>query len=141
LNQTVAVSLRPSRTLALVLTAIAAAALAGAWVSLPAAALPLVASGIALAWASHVAHALQRGRAALHALVLDADGGARCLDGSGQWHEAEILRGSYVSAWLIVVILGGGGRRRRALVLLPDAAAGDELRRLRVWLRWRLAQA
>ncbi len=118
----------------------AAAALAGAWVSLPAAALPLVAAGIALAWAWHVAQALRRGDSALHVLELDAEGGARCRDGAGQWHEAEILPGSYVSAWLIVVILGAAGRRRRALVLLPDAAASDELRRLRVWLRWRLAR-
>jgi hypothetical protein len=41
---------------------------------------------------------------------------------------------------LIVVILGKGGERGRSLVLLPDSAAAEELRRLRVWLRWRLSK-
>jgi hypothetical protein len=140
LSQTVSVCLRPSRVLALVLTILAGTALACAWISLPGLAFPPVAAGIALAWAWHLALALQRGRSATLALELHATGGARCQDGLGQWHEAEILPGSYVSGWLIVLILGAGGRRRSSLVLLPDAAASEELRRLRVWLRWRLAR-
>ena len=113
-------------------------ALACAWISLPVLALAPVAAGIALTWAWHLAQALQRGKSALHALELDAQGAARCRDGSGRWHDTEILPGSYVSTWLTIVILRGSSRRRRALVLLPDAAAGDELRRLRLWLRWRV---
>ena len=116
------------------------AAFASAWISLPGLAFPPVAAGIALAWAWHLAQALQRGRSATRTLELNATGGARCQDGLGQWLDAEILPGSYVSGWLIVLILGAGGRRRRALVLLPDAAATEELRRLRVWLRWRLGR-
>jgi len=42
-----------------------------------------------------------------------------------------------VSNWLVVVNLCMPGRRGRTLVLLPDCAAAEELRRLRVWLRWR----
>ena len=118
-----------------------AAALACAWISLPQLAFLLLAAGILLAWAWHVARALQWGKSVPRTLELNAKGGARCRDGTGQWQEAEILPGSYVSGWLIVVILGAGGRRRRSLVLLPDAAEAEELRRLRVWLRWRLARS
>jgi len=117
-----------------------AAALACAWISLPQPAFLPVAAGILLAWAWHVARALQWGKTVPRALELNAKGGARYRDGTEQWQEAEILPGSYVSGWLIVVILGAGARRRRSLVLLTDAAEAEELRRLRVWLRWRLAR-
>lgn len=75
----------------------------------------------------------------MRALELKAEGAVRWQDGSGEWRDGEILSGSYVSGWLLVLILRGGGRRR-SLVLLPDAAAADDLRRLRVWLRWRLGR-
>jgi len=140
LSQTLTVSLRPSRVLALALTLMAATALACAWISLATPAFVPVAAGIGLAWGWHCAQALQRGSAGLRTLELNAKGGARCQDALGRWHEAEILPGSYVSAWLTVVNLGASGRRRRSLVLLPDAAAAEDLRRLRVWLRWRLAR-
>ncbi len=139
-NNLLIVSLRPSRVLALVLTFVAGAALACAWISLPTPAFLPVAAGICLAWGWHCAQALQRGRRGLRTLELNAEGDARCQDALGQWHEAEILPGSYVSGWLTVVILGAGGRRSRPLVLLPDSASVGELRRLRVWLRWRLAR-
>jgi len=139
LTQTLTVFLRPSRALALALTVVAGAALACVWISLPRLAFPPVAAGIALAWAWHLTLALHWRSAAMRTLELNATGGARCQDGLGQWHEAEILPGSYVSRWLIVVVLGAGGRRRHSLVLLPDCAAAEELRRLRVWLRWRLS--
>ena len=118
----------------------AAAAFACAWISLPRLALAPVAAGIALGWVWQVAQAMQRSRSALRILELNAKGGARCEDARGEWHEVEILPGSYVSSWLVVVVLGANGRRWRSLVLLPDAAAADELRRLRAWLRWRFAR-
>ena len=134
------IALRPSRILALALTLVAATALACAWISLPRAAFPPAAAGIALIWVWHVAPALQRGKRAVRALEVAENGDARWQDGSGQWHEAGILPGSYVSNWLVVVNLGAAGGRSRSLVLLQDCAAADELRRLRVWLRWRLAR-
>jgi len=140
LSQTLAVSLKPSRTLALALSAVAAAALGCVWISLPRLAFVPLAAGIVLAWAWHVAQALQLGKWATRALELDATGSARCQDGRGQWRETDLLPGSYASSWLIVLNLGGRGQRRRALVLLPDSAADDDLRRLRVWLRWRLSR-
>lgn len=127
--------------LALALTVMAGAALACAWISLPDLAFVTVAAGIALAWAWHLAQVLQRGRRAPRELELDAQGSARWRDGSRQWHEAEVLDSSYVSAWLVVVNLGAGGRRARSLVLLPDCAAAEEMRQLRIWLRWRLERA
>ncbi len=140
MSQNLIVSLRPSRILALALTVAAAAALASAWISLPTPAFLPVAAGIGLAWGWNFAQALQRGKTGLRTLELDVEGGFRWQDAWGRWHEAEILPGSYVSGWLIVVILRASGQRRRSLVLLPDTAATEELRRLRAWLRWRLAR-
>lgn len=139
MSQSLTVSLRPSRVLALALTVMAVTALACAWISLPRLASAAVAAGIVLAWAWYFAQALQRSPSALRTLELNPAGGARCEDSLGRWREAEILPGSYVSSWLIVVILGINGRRERSLVLLPDAAPAEELRRLRIWLRWRFA--
>jgi hypothetical protein len=118
----------------------AGATLACAWIIPPPLAFPAVAAGIALAWAWHLAQVLQRGAGTVRALELAAKGDARWQDGSEQWHEAEILPSSYVSDWLVVVNLGAGGASRRSLVLLPDSAVAEELRRLRVWLRWRLGR-
>lgn len=140
MSQTLTVALRPSRVLALVLTAVAGAALACAWISLPLPAFPPLAAGIVLAWAWPCAQALHLAPSAVRMLELDAAGGVRCQDGLGQWQEAQIRSGSYVSGWLVVLLLRRDGRGR-SLVLLPDAAAAGDLRRLRVWLRWRLARA
>ncbi len=140
MSQTLTVSLKPSRVLALVLTATAGAALACAWISLPGLAFLPVAAGIALAWGWHLAQTLQWSRRHVHALELGAERSARWQDGARQWHEAEILPSSYVSDWLVVVNLGARDGRGRSLVLLPDCVAAEELRRLRVWLRWRRAR-
>ena len=118
----------------------ATAALACAWISLPAVALPPVAAGIVFAWVWHLAQSLQRAASAVREIEIDATGSTRWRDRAGQWHDAKVLPGSYVSAWLVVVILGTSAGGRRALVLPPDAASGDDLRRLRAWLRWRLVR-
>lgn len=140
MTHSLSVSLKPSRILALALTAMASAALGCAWISVPGVAFLPIALGIALAWSSHCADALQFRSSAVRALELDANGGVRCQSRLGKWQDAAISPGSYVSRWLIVVILADDDRRRRSLVLLPDAATADELRRLRVWLRWRLGR-
>ena len=138
MNQTLTVTFGPSRVLALALTLMAGAALGCSWISLPAPAFLPAAAGIALAWFWHLAPVLMRGRRAVHALELGAKGDARWKDGAGQWIEAEIQPGGYVSDWLVVINLRASGGRGRALVLPPDSATAEELRRLRVWLRWRL---
>jgi hypothetical protein len=135
LTDKLTIALRPSRILALALTLMAGTALGCAWISLPGLAFAPLAAGIILAWATQLAQALHRSERAARSLELDGQGPARWQDGSGQWQEAEILPGSYVSDWLIVLNM-----RKRALVILPDCASPDELRRLRVWLRWRLGR-
>ena len=139
MSQPLVIPLRPSRVFASALTLVAGTGLGCAWISLPLPAFLLVAPGVLLAWGWHCAQALQRGKTWQRTLVLDADGGARCEDALGRWSDAQVLPGGYVSAWLTVVMLGAG-KRRRALVLPPDAALAEDLRRLRVWLRWRLVR-
>ena len=119
----------------------AVTALACAWISLPGPAFFLVSAAIAFALVWGAPLALQFGRGAVRALELGAEGTVRWQDGPGHWHEAEVLSDSFVSGWLVVLNLGAGGRRGRSVVLLPDSAAAEEMRRLRVWLRWRLQRA
>ena len=138
MSQTLTLNLRPSRILALALTLMAGAALAASWTSLPELAVVPVAAGIVLALVWHIPDILQRGTHGVRALELDAEGNARWQDGSGQWHAAKVLPSSYVSGWLVVINLGGDPGAARAVALLPDCAAAEDLRRLRVWLRWRL---
>ncbi|MBY0578396.1 MAG: hypothetical protein K2P57_05050 [Burkholderiales bacterium] len=48
------------------------------------------------------------------------------------------LQGStYVSPWLTVLNLKGAGRLAKTAVILPDAIDGEAFRQLRVWLRWK----
>jgi hypothetical protein len=73
-------------------------------------------------------------------------GGARCdglrWDGGGWWwrdrsggeNQARLRHATLWPGLLVLNFLDNAGRRR-ALVLLPDSAAADELRRLRVYLR------
>lgn len=140
MSQTLTVTLRPSPALALALSAMALAAAACAWISLPLAAFLPFAAGIAWAWIWHLPQALQRGRRAVRALEVREAGDARWQDSTGKWNEAGLRPGSYVSEWLIVANLTTGGRNGPSLVLLPDSASAEELRRLRVWLRWRSAR-
>ncbi len=115
----------------------AGAALAAAWSSLPDLAILPIAAGVVLALVWHIPDALQRGVRGVRALELSADGNARWQDGTGQWHEGRILPTSYVCGWLVVMNLGGNAHAARSVVLLPDCAAAEDLRQLRVWLRWR----
>lgn len=65
-----------------------------------------------------------------------ADGRLLCLDQQGEWREAEVIGDSFVSTGLIVLRYRLPGGRVRALTLLSDSASADDLRRLRVSLRW-----
>ena len=138
MSQTLTLSLRPSRILALALTLMAGAALAASWTSLPDLAIVPIAAGTILALVWHIPDTLQRSARAVRVLELSEDGGARWQDGSGQWHEGRVLPNTYVRGWLLVINLGGNARAARSLVLLPDCAAAEDLRKLRVWLRWRI---
>ena len=69
-------------------------------------------------------------------LRIAADGRLQCLDDAAEWREAEILGDTFVSTALIVLRYRTVGEPVRILTLLPDSAAADDLRRLRVSLRW-----
>jgi toxin CptA len=126
------IELKPSRRLGLLLAGMTALAL----VAIRLAALPgaiqlaLGAAVIALGgWGWRRARPGAR-------LRMAPDGRLQCLDDAAEWRDAEILGDSFVSSALIVLRYRTAGGQVRALTLLPDSAAADDLRRLRVSLRW-----
>lgn len=72
----------------------------------------------------------------IETLRLTADGQVQCRDGQGEWREVEVLGDSFVSPVLMVLRYRTPAGQVRALTLLPDSAPADDLRRLRVSLRW-----
>ncbi len=69
-------------------------------------------------------------------LRIGADGELQCQDAAGEWRAMAVLGDSFVSPVLIVLRYRDGGGAVRTRTLLPDSAAADDLRRLRVSLRW-----
>ncbi len=126
------IELKPSRRLGLLLTGMLLLAL----VAVSLAALPgglqltlgvtIVALGV---WGWQRGLPVARMRIAL-------DGRLQCLDEQEEWHDAEILGDSFVSTALIVLRYRTTGGQVRTLTLLSDSAATDDLRRIRVSLRW-----
>jgi toxin CptA len=126
------IELKPSRRLGLLLTAM----LLMTGVAVHLAALPV---GLELALGmTAVALSIWGWRRAspIASLRVAADGRLQCLDDSAEWRDAEVLGDSFVSSVLIVLRYQPAGRRVRTLTLLPDSADADDLRRLRVSLRW-----
>ncbi|MDP2057024.1 MAG: hypothetical protein Q8K35_04590 [Thiobacillus sp.] len=72
----------------------------------------------------------------MESLRIAADGRLQCLDDTAEWRDAEVLGDSFVSTALIVLRYRTAGCPVRILALLPDSADADDLRRLRVSLRW-----
>ncbi|MCL5059579.1 MAG: hypothetical protein M1449_03090 [Candidatus Thermoplasmatota archaeon] len=126
------IELKPSRRLGLLLLGMTALAL----VAIHLAALPgtirlalgMVVTGLGV-WG--------RRRASPPAsLRIAADGRLQCLDGTAEWRDAEVEDDSFVATALIVLRYRMAGQHVRTLTLLPDSADADDLRRLRVSLRW-----
>jgi toxin CptA len=69
-------------------------------------------------------------------LRLGADGKLQCQDDTAAWRDLEVLGDSFVSTVLIVLRYRIPGQPVRVLTLLPDSADADDLRRLRMSLRW-----
>ena len=127
------IELKPSRRLGLLLLAMAALALlAIGQAAMPAAArlaLGATVIGLGLRGWQQAAPTMR--------LRIAPDGRlAQCLDDTAEWRDAEVLDDSFVSTTLIVVRYRTTDRQVRALTLLPDSADSDDLRRLRVSLRW-----
>ena len=126
------IELKPSRLLGLLLLVGAALALAAIRLAdMPAAtafALAVAVIGLGV-WGWRRASPTMR-------LRIAADGRLQCLDDTAEWRDAEALDDSFVSTVLIVLRYRTVNRRVRSLTLLPDSADADDLRRLRVSLRW-----
>ena len=97
----------------------------------------LASAGVGLSAYFTVAAALLRSSDSAVEIELRAEGRAAWRDRDGDWHEAALERGGFVSPWLILIPLAATGARLKWIVVPPDAASADDRRRLRVWLRWR----
>ncbi len=75
-------------------------------------------------------------RAAAVSLELRADGHASWRDRNGEWHEGRLGADHFVSTALVVMGLDQIERGRKWVVLMADSASPEELRRLRIRLRW-----
>ena len=73
-------------------------------------------------------------------LGLRDDGVCEWFEGPGVEGQAGLemgLDGSFSAAgWLVLRLARPGRQRGRLLVLAPDSAPADQLRHLRVWLKW-----
>lgn len=95
------------------------------------------AAALALVLASAVWHAWFRQLPAMPAgLRLLPDGRWGLHWGGVAEAEASLLDGVYRSSWLIRLPLRLDDGRRLNLMLWPDSAPTEQLRGLRVWLRW-----
>lgn len=126
------IELRPSRRLGWLQAGMTLLALAAVWLAaLPPG--PQVAATLALV--GYVLYGRRR-RAPWPLLRIAADGRLQARDPAGDWGDIETLADSFVSPALIVLRYRQAGGRVRSLTLLADSAAADDLRRLRVSLRW-----
>lgn len=127
------IAVKPSRVLGVLLAVMAGLALVAIWL----AAFPSVAAGpvLAVGMLGWLAWRWHRARTP-SALRIATDGRLQCLE-AGEWRDVEVLEDSLASPLLIVLrYRSRAGRGTRTHVLLPDSAAADDLRRLRVSLRW-----
>ena len=69
-------------------------------------------------------------------LCLAARDRLECVLADGRRVPVRVLPDSTVYSWMIILRLRLDTGRARALVLMPDQATRDELRCLRLWLRW-----
>ena len=123
---------KPSRLLGLLLLTMTALSLASIYLAGIPAVIQLL-MGLAV-----IGLSIWGGRRArfAEALRMTADGMLLCQDEQGEWREVEVLGDSLVSPALIVLRYRFETQRVRTQVLLPDSANAEDLRRLRVLLRW-----
>jgi len=82
--------------------------------------------------------ALRLSEDAVIEVMLRDHGRCELLTRGGAVLEGTVAGSSFVSAWFTVVnVRPDGGRRLRSVVVMPDCAAAEDRRRLRVWLRFR----
>jgi hypothetical protein len=130
------IELKPSLRLAGLLGAVHILALAAAWLSLEGWPRVLVACGVLLSAMGCLREIFHRSSRTAVSLELLDDGRASWRDGSARWHEGRLGDHHFVSAALVVMRLDQTQGARKWLVLAADSGAPEDLRRLRVWLRW-----
>jgi hypothetical protein len=138
LNDSLRVQLRPSRTLAAALAVGHVLALVAAATGLPSAA-ACSWPRLGLSLFHHLRLAMHRSALAVAGVALSADGRFALADPAGAWLPAELRHSAVPAAWLAVLAARDHTGRSRTAVILPDAADPEGFRRLRVWLRWRIA--
>ncbi|MGB9128819.1 MAG: protein YgfX [Thiobacillus sp.] len=125
------IEFKPSRRLGLLLRGMAALALLAVGLAALPVPVRLTLGGIVIGlavWGERRSRPGARLRVA-------ADGRLQCLDEAMEWRDAAVLGDSFVSTGLIVLRYRMAGKVR-TLTLLPDSAEAEDLRRLRVSLRW-----
>jgi toxin CptA len=137
---TKSIALRPSLRLSAALIASHAAALAGLLATdLPWWGMAPIAAGIGVSlWNAVRRHALLRSPGSIVALRLNDDGTVIADFGDGSSRQAGIHPASSVFPYLTIGLLTEAGRAlARPLVIAADSSDVEELRRLRVWMRFR----
>ena len=130
------IDLRPSRLLLLALVLVHGLAMYAVWISFGGLPRVLAAVAVLASLAATLAGALLRTPRSAVSLELAEDGRFSWRDRGGAWHEGTLGVSHFVSPFLVVVQLRPGTRGVKGLILLADSAPRDELRRLRVRLRW-----
>lgn len=131
------IDLRPSSFLAAALGLAHGLALYAVWTSLGGWPRVFALFAILASLACTLAEALLRTGWSAVSLELMEDGRASWRDRRGAWHQGLLGGSHFVSPLLVVVELKPADRGAKRVILLADSAARDDLRRLRVWLRWR----
>jgi toxin CptA len=127
------IELKPSRLLRLLLLGMAMLAL----LSVSLAALPVSVQLALVAVVAGLSGWGWRKASQLARLRIAADGRLQGLGEADEWCDADVLGDSFVSVGLIVLRYRLDGQPLcKKLTLLPDSACVDDLRRLRVSLRW-----
>ena len=136
----VTLTLHPSRRLSLLLLAVHGGAL-GLVAAVPLSPWIKLILLLGVLWSAWRAANNIQGRQRIVHLTLHGDGLMEYRRFSGQGGESRIHPHTTVMPWLTVVLLRSGRRLEplEPLVLLPDSLAGEEFRKLRLWLRWQAA--
>ena len=134
---TLQLDLKPSLRLAGLLLVAHVLALVATWVSLVGWPQVLVGFGVLLSGTGCLAEVLHRSSRAAVSLELREDGRASWRERNGARHEGRLGSDHFVSAALVVLGLDQNEQCRKWVVLMADSASAEELRRLRIRLRWR----
>ena len=133
------ISLHPSRTLIVVISAGHFLALTLVWpLALP---LSIKLALCAVLTASYLFYLWQQraqNSRVIQQLKLRSEGDAKLQTRGGEWVVGKILATSYVSPYLTILNIKLTTRRFAThLVLFPDAIDAEDYRKLRVWLKWK----